>query len=395
MFELPFSPSEAFGDAPPELVRELLAFLRDTQELLERNGTFYWLQDRYPADGVGLRGAGGPQVSLVVEAGQTALTIGTVDRPSAPWMVHPGAIYLHAGASYRVRELDMERNRAVLEAFPTDAVTEPQTRTTFASAGPSTCRVAPGGTLHVGELVVTREVTGFKTVDLFTREVRAVSPLAMDPSELHTEGAWLALADDAVVRLRELGLWSNDGNDYGPRWPQIRAAVRLRDGHACRVCGARETNGPHDVHHVRPFRSFASREDANRMDNLVTLCKPCHRRAEDAVRIRSGLAGVSHALRHLAPLFLMCDGGDIAVTADPSSPLSEGRPALVAFDQVSGGVGLARHLAERFEEVAAAARDVVAECACEQGCPACVGPPGEMGVSGKAEAAALLGVLAP
>ena len=395
VFELPFAPGEGFGDAPADLVGGLLAFLTDARETIERAGTTYWLQDRYPADGVGLRGTGGPQVALVVDEGGRTRTIGTVDRPSAPWMVHPGAIYLHGGEGYRVRELDLANARAVLERQASDLVTEPQTRTTFARASDPAIRDVPGGVAHTGDIQVTREVTGFKTVDLFTREVRSTHTLDLEPTELVTEGAWVALQDDAVATLRARGLWSNDPNAYGPAWPQIRQRVRLRDGFACRSCGAPEEQSVHDVHHVRPFRSFSDPAEANRLENLVTLCKPCHRRAEAAVRIRSGLAGVAHAMRHLAPLFLMCDAGDLVVVSDPASPLAEGAACLVAYDQVPGGIGLSRELADRFEEVARAAREVVTGCTCDDGCPSCVGPPGELGESGKREAIALLEVLAP
>ena len=36
-------------------------------------------------------------------------TIGQVDLASAPWMVHPQAIYLHEGQTYLVEELDLEQ----------------------------------------------------------------------------------------------------------------------------------------------------------------------------------------------------------------------------------------------------------------------------------------------
>lgn len=393
VFELPFAAGEGFGTVPRDLLAGLLGFLCDNREALQRDGTTYWLQERYPAEGVGLRGAGGAHVTLVADDGARPSTIGTVDRPSASWMVHPGAIYLHGGASYRVRELDLDVGRAVLEPFPTDTVTEPQTKTTFARAGEVASRTVSGGVAHTGDVLVTREVTGFKTVDLFSREVRSTTSLELEPTDLLTEGAWISLHDEAVATLRARGLWSNDANDYGPAWPRIRQQVRRRDGFACRACGAREAQGPHDVHHVQPFRSFRDPAEANRLDNLVSLCKPCHRRAETAVRIRSGLAGASHALRHLAPLFLMCDVGDLALMSDPASPLADGVPCLVAYDQTPGGIGLSLELAERFEEIARAAYDVVAACGCDEGCPGCVGPPGELGESGKAEAAALLEVL--
>lgn len=34
------------------------------------------------------------------------------------------------------------------------------------------------------------------------------------------------------------------------------------------------------VHHKRPFRLFATYEAANVLDNLLTLCPRCHRKAD-------------------------------------------------------------------------------------------------------------------
>jgi hypothetical protein len=66
----------------------------------------------------------------------------------------------------------------------------------------------------------------------------------------------------------------------GPNWKRQRAAALERDGHACRSCGVTERL---TVNHVRPFRLFASHEEANRLDNLLTLCRPCHTAADNAV----------------------------------------------------------------------------------------------------------------
>lgn len=55
---------------------------------------------------------------------------------------------------------------------------------------------------------------------------------------------------------------------YGRRWEQLRIMVLHRDAYTCQRCG-REGN---EVDHIRPKR--AGGQDA--MDNLQTLCKPCH-----------------------------------------------------------------------------------------------------------------------
>jgi predicted HNH restriction endonuclease len=30
------------------------------------------------------------------------------------------------------------------------------------------------------------------------------------------------------------------------------------------------------VHHITPIRDFDTPEEANTLDNLITLCEPCH-----------------------------------------------------------------------------------------------------------------------
>lgn len=53
--------------------------------------------------------------------------------------------------------------------------------------------------------------------------------------------------------------------------------ARTRDKRLCQTCGALGT----DVHHIVPFRWFdGDWQKANALANLVTLCKPCHRKAD-------------------------------------------------------------------------------------------------------------------
>ena len=201
--------------------------------------------------------------------------------------------------------------------------------------------------------------------------------------------------------LRESGAWTNDPNDYGPDWPRLRLAVRTRDGFRCRVCGAPENGREHDVHHKTPFRAFSSAAEANRMENLVTLCPSCHRNAEQNVRIRSGLAGLAYVLGQLAPLFLMCDPADLGVHTDAAGSLRGAaaperetpRPSVVLYDQAPAGIGFSQKLYEMHTELIARALELVTECECQDGCPSCVGPGGENGAGGKRETLELLRLL--
>ena len=186
------------------------------------------------------------------------------------------------------------------------------------------------------------------------------------------------------------GAWTSDPNVYGPGWNRLREAVRRRDGYRCQVCGAPEIAGrQHDVHHKVPFRSFTSVAEANRMENLITLCPADHRKAEQNVRMRSGLAGLGNVLGQLAPLFLMCDPGDLGIHIDPS-PSTLGQPGIVIYDDVPAGIGFSQKLFELHDELMQRALELVQECDCKDGCPSCVGPGGENGMGGKAETLEIL-----
>jgi DEAD/DEAH box helicase domain-containing protein len=195
------------------------------------------------------------------------------------------------------------------------------------------------------------------------------------------------------------GLWTNAPNDYGPGWTRIREAVRQRDGFRCQVCGRPETTRQHDVHHKTPFRMFRDesgrilRDKANELGNLVTLCPECHQKTEMNVRMKNGLAGLAYALGNLAPLFLMCDPGDLGTHIEPMQSEAFPQPTIVLYDLVPAGIGFSQKLFEMHADLLVRALQLVGECACEDGCPSCVGPGGENGIGGKQETLALLGIL--
>lgn len=68
---------------------------------------------------------------------------------------------------------------------------------------------------------------------------------------------------------------------YGPSWREQRRQARKRDGYTCCRCGITEIDlGIElDVHHIRPFREFglSHHEEANHLDNLISLCNLCHK----------------------------------------------------------------------------------------------------------------------
>jgi DEAD/DEAH box helicase domain-containing protein len=392
-FELPFRVGESFGRVEGAQVAEFLQFLEEAGVLHQSGDRYFWMADHYPAEDISLRSASPERVVLQAQDGDEWTTIGQVDLASAHWMVHPGAVYLHEGQVYLVEELDLAQHIAKLRPAEVDYYTQPRLETTVQLLDKFDEVEVCGATKAHGEIAVTTQVTGFRKVKWFTQEQLGLGEVSLPPTELVTTGYWVALSEKTVARLREEGVWTSDPNNYGPNWLAQRDRARARDGYRCQACDVLEEGVSHHVHHKTPFRAFASYQQANQLSNLVTLCPRCHHRAELAVRMRSGLAGLSFALGHLAPLFLMCDARDLGVHSDPKSPLADGQPAVVIYDQVPAGIGFSQRLFELHDELMVRAYELVAACECADGCPSCVGPAGEGGIGGKRETLAILEAL--
>ncbi len=107
---------------------------------------------------------------------------------------------------------------------------------------------------------------------------------------------------------------------------------------------------------------------------------------------QNGLAGLANVLRTVAALLLMCDPRDlgIAISEDISESARSFEPDLFLFDNYPGGIGQSQPLFALTARLLASALDVLQGCSCDAGCPACVGPIGEVGERGKEAALEIL-----
>jgi 5-methylcytosine-specific restriction endonuclease McrA len=78
----------------------------------------------------------------------------------------------------------------------------------------------------------------------------------------------------------------------GPDWNQIKDKARARDNYTCQHCGMKESAHLDkwgrllEVHHIVPFCNFNNYIKANKPNNLITLCKSCHMKADRAIEYR-------------------------------------------------------------------------------------------------------------
>lgn len=393
-FELPFRDGETLGRAAE--TGTILQTLESENVLRHAAGTWYWMSDAYPAEGVSLRSAGDSFVVECMDEDGSARAIGTQERFPAPMYLHPGAVYMHEGRQYIVDELDWERARAKVRPTAADYYTD-ASRATDVQPLSVTAEDADSGRGH-GDVRVTSRATGYRKVKMYTNETLGWGEIDLPEQTMETTAYWLVVPDGVVDHLRASGAWDVEPiADYGPNWEAQRNLARQRDGCKCRTCGAPEKPGrQHDVHHITPFREFgyARGENdrylrANELGNLLTLCHNCHVRAETSKAAEGALHGLAHVLVHLAPLFLMASPQDLGSSASVRAPGTR-KPTIYLYDGFPGGIGFAERLYDLHGELLRAAEDLIRACPCSEGCPSCVGPVEDPDAKTKAHTLALI-----
>ncbi|MFC6332154.1 DEAD/DEAH box helicase [Paenibacillus septentrionalis] len=106
-------------------------------------------------------------------------------------------------------------------------------------------------------------------------------------------------------------------------------------------------------------------------------------------QMQSALMGLANVLGNLAPLYLMCDPFDIRVVPQVKA-VHSGKPTIFFYDRYPGGIGLSKRLYEIHSLLLDNAKQLISQCGCTSGCPACVGPIEEVGIWGKQTAMKLL-----
>jgi len=189
-YELPLSEDdgELFGEGWRERAEALVAL----GELRRgREGRYLPRGPRFPAGDISLRSAS-PDSVAVVERSSGEL-LGAVEAERAFTTVHPGAVYLHLGRSYGVRELDVEGRRAIVDAFDGDWYTQPKKETEVFIERTGEQREAAGVELCFGEVSVTEQVMAFQRKRLADHEV--IDMVALDLPEMNfpTQALWYVL----------------------------------------------------------------------------------------------------------------------------------------------------------------------------------------------------------
>ena len=394
IYELPMKKGHyAYGKVNSELISRLLDVQVANSDAVQSNGTYYASTKGIPSRDIPIRNISPKRIIIQRHMQDKMVILGEIDEYSAYWMIHPNAVYLHNGDAYYVEDLDLEKKHAILKDFSDDYYTQPITARKIESL--STLNVLKNKNFDsgFGEVTITTQVTGYKKYSNGNGQVLGSYEIEMPKTSLNTSAYWMSLNDDTVNNIRLADLWKNDNVDYGADWKKIRNEVLTRDNHTCQVCGNIERFESFHVHHKIPIRLFSNIMEANKLNNLITLCPTCHKIAESNVHIRSGLSGFGYAFHHLVPIYLMCDSNDLGYIIEQSFPLLGGKPTVILHEQIPGGIGLCRHIYEMQYNIFSDLYSLINNCGCTNGCPSCVGPTINSNYGGKKETLAIINQL--
>ncbi|MDB1086528.1 DEAD/DEAH box helicase [Streptomyces sp. ACA25] len=168
--------------------------------LRSRGSGWYWTRRERPAALVDIRGQGGDPVQ-VVEA-DTGRLLGTVDAAAAHSAVHEGAVHLHQGRSYVVRELDLNESVALVDEGnpPWTTWARDVTRISVLDSGTE----IPWGAarLCLGDVEVTHQVVSYLRRRILTGEVLGETRLDLPPRTLRTRAVWWTVTEDQLDAAR-------------------------------------------------------------------------------------------------------------------------------------------------------------------------------------------------
>jgi DEAD/DEAH box helicase domain-containing protein len=153
--------------------------------------------DSYPAAEVSLRAASADAFAIVdVSSGEL---LGSTEAARAHATVHEGAVYMHLGHTYEVRELDLRRRRALVAPFSGDTYTQPKRLTDTHIVRLLDRRAALGAPLSFGEVTVTETVLGFQRKRFADHAPLELVSLELPPTSFSTQALWFELAAEELA----------------------------------------------------------------------------------------------------------------------------------------------------------------------------------------------------
>jgi DEAD/DEAH box helicase domain-containing protein len=171
-------------------------------DLKHTKSGYVWAGRDYPAGQFGLRSTT-PDTFAVVEA-QSGTVLGLVERERACSTVHEGAVYLHLGESYLVRELDLQARTAVVTPYSGDYYTQAKKDTNTAIEETLQTERRCGLELSFGRISVTEQVVAYQKKSIRDQSTLETVDLHLPETSFETEAVWYLPEPEQLEGLEKM-----------------------------------------------------------------------------------------------------------------------------------------------------------------------------------------------
>lgn len=201
--ELPVTPEDYF--LWDEIFQDLLVLLEEDGDIIYSGGSYYYNGQTYPAERVNLRSGSSEPVQLR-DAGKGSRLIEVLDGYSAMSQVYPGAVYMHQGETFVVKNLDLEKSTAFMEQQDVSYYTMCGREKSTEILSVDREKELNGHKLYTGQLRVRTRVTGYVKKEEYTGQVIGGGKLDLPEQVLETTGMWVVFSREAAGMAQKYSL---------------------------------------------------------------------------------------------------------------------------------------------------------------------------------------------
>ncbi|MDI6734788.1 MAG: DEAD/DEAH box helicase [bacterium] len=239
----------------------------------------------------------------------------TMNRPQTYREAHKRAVLLHQGETYIVEDLDLKNSVVQVKKREVDYYTEAMKIADIAILEEIEKGKIGDFAVSFGEVEVNEQYVGYKIMKY--DKVMGREWLDLPPLNFKTMGLWFTVSEDIKEKVWKKRKVNKD----------IKERLNQRSG-----------------------------EDLKRE------------------MFAGGLHGIEHAMIGIMPFHVMCDRWDIGGVSAPNHPNTM-KPTVFIYDGFEGGIGLTEKAFEVIVKIVKMSYELVRDCKCENGCPACIYSP--------------------
>ncbi len=186
-------------------------------EVLEKNlkvrhidSRWYHAASELPQAEISLRSYS--DANVVIEDVDSGRILGELDKYDAPPLLHPGAIYMHAGDTWLVLTLDLQKNIARVKRVKVDYYTQPLGGTDINHIDRA-LREKPFGTGRAfwGEVTAAFHNWGFEKVRFYELDAISRHAVELPTYYLETMAVWIVPPEELLESVRRAGLDAFNG----------------------------------------------------------------------------------------------------------------------------------------------------------------------------------------